>query len=164
MTGEMSDRQKASFAAVSDLSKQLLTVTAGVLTITVTFSKDLFNRIPKDDRCWLVGAWIVLALSLLFGIWALMALAGSLGKTGSGGPSDTNLKVYATNIMIPVGLHVIAFLIGLALLVVAGSIAISHSPPPAQPGSTAGAVSLSERRAPDGASSGSVGIQSSKPS
>ena len=130
--GAMNDRVKAAFVSASDLAKQLLTLSTGVLGITVTFSKDLIERLTETGRWRLEIAWILLACSLLAGIWALMALTGALGNRTS--VSDSDLKVYRPSIQIPFVLQVALFVVGLGFLVYAG-MALIDIPTPPQPSS-----------------------------
>jgi hypothetical protein len=127
----MNDRTKAAFTSAADLAKQLLTLGTAVLAVTVTFSKDLIERIPESDRWLLWMAWLLLALSLAGGILALMALTGALG---SDRVEDSALNVYTRSIQIPFVLQILLFGGGLAFLIVAGAAAIDVSTPPSTPG------------------------------
>ncbi|WP_130418067.1 hypothetical protein [Edaphobacter modestus] len=49
----MNERLKKSVDLVADLSKQLITVSTGIVTVTLLFSNDLFG--PKGIA---VAAWI----------------------------------------------------------------------------------------------------------
>jgi hypothetical protein len=124
--GSMNDRSKAAFTAVADLTKQLLTITAGILTITVTFSKDLVTRLPDGDRWTLTTGWLLLVAAAAFGIWTLMALAGSLAHDLDGSAS---LSPYRANVLIPATLMIITFLAALVLIAVAGWIVLDQVTP-----------------------------------
>lgn len=130
MTGAMTDRTKAAFTSAADLAKQLLTLGTAVLGVTVTFSKDLIERIPEGDRWLLWMAWLLLALSLAGGILALMALTGALG---SDRVDDAALKVYTTSVQVPFVVQILLFAGGLAFLILAGTVAIDVPTPPRNP-------------------------------
>ena len=60
-TGMSNPRKRFDFAA--DITKQLITLAAAIITLTVTFSKD----IPEAARPWAFWAWCVFTASILFG-------------------------------------------------------------------------------------------------
>ena len=132
-SGTMDDRLKEAFKSASDLAKQLLTLGTGILGVTVTFSKDLITRLPEDDRWRLEWSWVILALSLAAGLWALMALTGALGNRED--VTDENLRVYMPSIRIPFMVQIVLFLLGLALLIYAGT-GLIDVPTPQTPSST----------------------------
>jgi hypothetical protein len=74
----MKENQKKSFDFAADTTKQLITLATAIITLTVTFSKDIIgvgNDYPKTLLAW---TWGVFIASLFFGIFALMALTGTL--------------------------------------------------------------------------------------
>jgi hypothetical protein len=74
----MNERETKAFDFAADLTKQLITLSTGIVTITLLFSKDLTG--PR----WLaVCAWVSYLLSTVFGLWALMALTGTLAPLTS---------------------------------------------------------------------------------
>jgi hypothetical protein len=102
----MDEREKKSFDFAADLAKQLITLSTGTIALTTVFSRD-FVALAKDVKIWALFAWIAFLISIVFGIWTMMALTGTLGD-----PSTT-AKVYRFNI--------IFFLIGLVLAILFGS-------------------------------------------
>lgn len=73
----MEENQKKSFDFAADTTKQLITLSTAIITLSVTFAKDIIglNDYPKDLLAW---TWGVFIASLCFGIFTLMALTGSL--------------------------------------------------------------------------------------
>ncbi|MGA3295415.1 MAG: hypothetical protein ABSE45_15715 [Candidatus Acidiferrales bacterium] len=69
----MNERQKKAFDFAADLTKQLITLSTGIVTITLLLSKDFFG-----PRLLAVAAWAFYLFSTVFGLWALMALTGTL--------------------------------------------------------------------------------------
>jgi hypothetical protein len=128
LPGAMTDRVKAAFTSAADLAKQLLTLGTAVLGVTLTFSKDLIDRIPEGERYRLERAWFLLALSLLAGTWGLMALTGALGSASK--VADDDLSVYRNSIRIPFTLQIALFVLGVAFLIWAGSAAVDVASPP----------------------------------
>ena len=100
----LDDQTKAAFASVNDLTKQLITLGTAIITLEVVFASGFFKQgIPNlPELRW---SWILLLVSVVAGVWVLMALAGTLAK-------GTNLKadsVYAWNIRWPSLIQVFSF-------------------------------------------------------
>jgi hypothetical protein len=100
--------------------KQLITVASGVVTISITFLKDL-KPTPRERRL-LVSSWVMLLLSVVMGILTLQALVGNLGARARAPQAqlfDTNDRWSAT-------LQEVLFLCGLALLMRYGQVWLSR--------------------------------------
>jgi hypothetical protein len=96
------------FDYVQEATKQVLTLSTGVVTITVSFLKDIVSNAPSDARTVLYIAWGLYALSILGGIAALLNLAGNVGSA-----ADTDSKgIYEPGIRTSSLLQLIAFLLG----------------------------------------------------
>lgn len=107
------DAKEKSFEFASDLTKQLITLSTAIITLTVTFSKDVFPAEAECYRGWMVAAWILYLFSIIFGIWTLMALTGTLEpKQGVPTPS-----IRGFNVTLPSLLQILAFLTGIGLTV-----------------------------------------------
>src|ERR1700722_5675151 len=76
-------RQQKAIDFVADLTKQLITPSTGIVTITLLFSKDIL-----EPRAWAVRAWALFLISTCFGLLALMTLTGSLAPRGSCLPDE----------------------------------------------------------------------------
>jgi hypothetical protein len=109
----MDESDKKAFDFAAELTKQLITLATGMIALTITFSKDFLQRSAPAARPWALWAWGMLLASVVFGIWTMMALTGSLGRGSSGVPS-----VYGANVKLPSALQIVTFLIGLLLTVV----------------------------------------------
>jgi hypothetical protein len=70
------------FQFVQDLAKQLITLSTGVLALSITFTKDIVREVPHGAVKWLKSAWALLLGSILAGICELSALAGALVPPG----------------------------------------------------------------------------------
>lgn len=81
----MDDQLKLAFEYASDLAKQLITLSTGVLAVSITFTKDILGGVPPRGVTALKVAWVLLLLSTLAGAWTLAALAGSLAPIDGGG-------------------------------------------------------------------------------
>src|SRR5687767_8802963 len=102
----------ASFEFAKEVVTQVLTLSTGVIGLSVTFAKDINTAVTTVDRRWLRSSWIMLLVSVVFGVWTLMALTGTLA---TGTPADA--AIYKSNITIPSTLQIVTFVAGLGLLV-----------------------------------------------
>ncbi len=101
-----------SFQFAKETVTQLLTLATGVVGISVTFAKDVRSRVTPHDRTWLFRSWVALLVSVVCGIWTLMALTGTLAKGKV--PDDA---IYGGNVTFPSILQIGTFLIGIAMLI-----------------------------------------------
>lgn len=106
-------KQKA-FDFAADLVKQLLTLSTGIILITVAFAKNIFGSSCVVNRLWLISSWIAFFVSILFGILSLMALAGTLDAIEQ---KTSNNSIYESNIRLQIVLQFMAFLVGLGLTI-----------------------------------------------
>src|SRR5215203_1671093 len=97
-----------SFDFAKETVTQLLTLATGVIGISVTFAKDVRSRITSTDRKLLFWSWALLLASVVFGIWTLMALTGSLAA----GNLDPK-AIYENNVKLPSILQIGAFVLGI---------------------------------------------------
>lgn len=74
----MEENQKKAFDYAVDLTKQLITLSTAIITLTVTFSKDIIGVIDNSNKYLLLFSWIVFIISILLGVLTLMALTGNL--------------------------------------------------------------------------------------
>ena len=102
------DQTKLAFASVSDLTKQLIVLGTGVLTLEATFAKIFFEKFVAKH--WQVQwSWIALLVSIVAGVWVLMAITGQLAKAAN----LTSNDVYGLNIRIPAAIQVTSFIVGM---------------------------------------------------
>lgn len=75
----LEETQKKAFDFAVDLTKQLITLSTAIITLTVTFSKDIIGGIVNStNRYLLLFSWIFFIISILLGLLTLMALTGNL--------------------------------------------------------------------------------------
>lgn len=72
------EHQKKAFDFAVDLTKQLITLSTAIITLTVTFSKDIIGMVDNANRYLLLLSWIFFLVSILLGLLSLMALTGNL--------------------------------------------------------------------------------------
>lgn len=102
------DQTKLAFASVSELTKQLITLGTAVLTLEVGFAKAFAEKSVASQ--WQVQwSWIALLLSIVAGVWVLMAVAGKVAKASNLAAVD----IYSASIRLPAFVQVVAFVVGL---------------------------------------------------
>jgi len=112
------EQVKLAFAAVSDLTKQLITLGTGVLTLEVAFTKAFVEKAVTVHWQGL-AAWVLLLSSVVAGIWVMMALAGTQAKE----PELKSELLYARNIRIPSTFQVLLFVLGMVMSIWFGLVA-----------------------------------------
>lgn len=73
----MDESFRYAISQIADLTKQLMTLASGLIGLTVTFSKDMVKNANTSALRALKRGWLFMFLSLVAGIWTLMALSGS---------------------------------------------------------------------------------------
>lgn len=118
----LDDRAKASFDFAQESTKQIITLATGIIALTITFQKDFLSSssIPAEAKFYAPLSWLFFLLSVIFGLWTLLALAGTLDPRSPGQPS-----IYGKNIIIPSIIEILCFVIGLGLTVWYGYLALS---------------------------------------
>lgn len=104
----MEENQKKAFDFAVDLTKQLITLSSAIITLTVTFSKDIIGKVDSSNRYLLLFSWIFFIVSILLGLLTLMALTGNLDpipkkeRQGDGTIKETkpnpNLTITSSNV------------------------------------------------------------------
>lgn len=74
----MDDQAKQAFTAASDWSKQILTLSTGIVTVTVTFADKVFGALSNAEKGLLFTSWLLYLISILGGVWVMTTLAGTL--------------------------------------------------------------------------------------
>lgn len=108
-----------SFDFAESTSKQLITLSTAIVAFTITFGKELFGGINNGVAFGtLIIAWVLFTISIISGIWTLMALTGSLSKTTKTIKEGDNEKqeevsIYDKNITLPEFIQMITFVLAL---------------------------------------------------
>jgi hypothetical protein len=114
------DVSLAGFQSANELAKQLITLSTGILALSITFTKDILKNRGQVVTWPLKSAWIAYLLSVCFGIWTMMALTGMIFKITEH-PGAYKSVSYGTSISIPAFLQILAFVLGTILLIVYGA-------------------------------------------
>ncbi|MEZ5070211.1 MAG: hypothetical protein R2751_04380 [Bacteroidales bacterium] len=121
------DLIKKAFDFASDTTKQLITLATALIALSVTFHGNFSNQ---ENNGLLLWCWISYFGSVLFGIWTLMAMTGTLEKsTEKECKEPVKFSVYGANVRIPSSLQILFFLAGLFLLGFYGGKSINQSSP-----------------------------------
>lgn len=109
----------ASFEFAKETVTQLIGLATGVIGISVTFAKEVRSRVTNGERKLLFRSWSVLLASIVFGVWTLCALTGTLaGLSAMSGSADGGAgAIYELQVSIPSVLQIISFLVGIGMLI-----------------------------------------------
>lgn len=121
----MSSWNERAFDAVADLTKQILTLSTGVIALSFTFLNDLASGDSTDSRAWMLWSWVVFIGSIMAGIAVLMTSAGHQGKAARTGTATPDINAW--NLRLFGALQIGLFVLGLALTGVA--VALADAPP-----------------------------------
>jgi hypothetical protein len=135
----MEEHQKKAFDFAADLTKQLITLSTAIITLTVTFSKDIIGSVDYSIRYLILLSWIGFMISILFGVLTLMALTGNLdpisrqtkkkvdGTQPEPVKKDPILTITSSNVTSTSKWQVIAFMFALMLTCCYGYVATKKS-------------------------------------
>jgi hypothetical protein len=120
----MEEQKKFAFEFARDTVHQFITLATGIIALTITFSKDFIGTVHPDVRVLAIVAWGLFLSSIFFGLWALMALTGTLvaltGTLEATRDLGTKLSIRGRNITIPASLQIVLFFLGLLFTIVFG--------------------------------------------
>lgn len=108
------------FDTAIDIAKALITLATAILTLTITFSKDLIASTSQRDKDVIAAAWCLFFISILGGVWLLYSANGSISDIAKG----TDHRIYDGNTAIPMGIQQVSFVVGVILTAVFGILAI----------------------------------------
>lgn len=114
----MDENVKKAFEFASDVAKQLITLSTGIIAIVFTFSKDIVSKKASADFPTLMLGFAcgLYFFSIVAGLWHLYALTGELESTTSNHQPTTRGK----NAIVPSIIQIIFFLVGTAMMIVYG--------------------------------------------
>lgn len=104
-----------TFKFASETVTQTIGLSSAILALSVTFQKEqLAQNFPKALMP-LKLSWVLHILSILAGVWSLMAITGQFSS-----PNVINPNIWVPQITIPVGIQISLFFVAIVALVVAG--------------------------------------------
>ena len=110
----MNDQTKAALVSAADTTKQLITLSTGLLGLEIAFLKDFVRQPSRLDAFIIKSSWILLSVSIAMGITALMALTGSLAQERE----PCQRSIYNSNVKRPIIAQIVSFLASIVLSVV----------------------------------------------
>jgi hypothetical protein len=91
----MEDRDKKAIELANDTTKQILTLSTGIVFLSIAFKKDFvpesFNGILAVRV--LIFAWFLYLCSIMAGVLTLLFLTGEVGRTDGTMPSIYDAKI-----------------------------------------------------------------------
>ena len=117
------DATEKAFDSVRESSIVGQTLSAGVITFTVTFSKEIGTLdVGSAASLWLFLSWVIFLVSSGAGIWTLLAVITVLEPRDPPDPHNPTVRTLA--IAVPFTLQLVALGVGVLVLVVFGVITI----------------------------------------
>ena len=110
------DRHEKAFDFAQELCKQLITLSTGLIGLTITFWKEVIGAQEVHSPWLAYSSWYTLLGSVFCGIWMLMALTGVLEPTKADGNYTPSIR--ASSVVIPSVLQIFSFIAGLVLMVI----------------------------------------------
>lgn len=136
----MKEQHKKAFDFAADVTKQLITLSTAIITITITFSKDIISFSDTSAKDYLLWAWMLYIATVVFGILTLMALTGSLQpmkKQASNSNNEDSANVVkeaeeecsinAGNIRVLSIVQIVCFISALVLTIIYGYTSLSNN-------------------------------------
>ena len=111
------DPTTLGFNFAKDLAIQLITLSTGLLALSITFTKEIVKTLSNFKEIFLRISWGFHMLSILFGVWTLMALTGTLMPLQPNAPGKPLQFQFGSNVRGPAAGQVALFLLGTLLLV-----------------------------------------------
>ena len=111
------DKIKSEIDLVEKVTKQIITLSSGIIVILVTVLGYYFEYLHYQPNSWIwitLGASVSLLFSIIFGIFVYGSLIGSIHTT----KKLQDVNVYSRNIKIFAVVQWISFIVAIALLIV----------------------------------------------
>lgn len=123
----MADPFVAHFILAADVSKQLITLSTGVLALMLTYGNGVGRVIsPNAKRTLILAAGVYLA-SIVFGVATLMTLVGQMEALVS---HDSSAGIYSGNVRWMAGLQIALFLAGIGMTIRFGYLCVKADSKP----------------------------------
>lgn len=115
----MASNTERAFDLITEISKQIVTLSTGLIALGITFNKDFLGSTPNPARAWLPWSWLALLFAVACAIWTLL---GATGVQAIAGAEDA--EPYAVAIRLPAIGEIVFFGLGLLLTVITGFVAL----------------------------------------
>lgn len=117
----MTDWSERAFDLVVEITKQVLTLSTGVVALSVTFLTDVASDASGAARLVLGSSWVVFIVAVVLGMMTLMAAAGIQRDADADGAPTPSID--ARNLRLLGAAQLLTFAFGLILLLAAGVMA-----------------------------------------
>jgi hypothetical protein len=111
-----------SLKIARETSTELVTLGSAILAGSTTFSRKLLGT--HGNKTFLLASWVLLLLSILFGVVAMLNITGNsaIAAGGMAGQPDATrtFSPYESNIRLPFIFQVVCFFAALAAMVITG--------------------------------------------
>ncbi|MGZ4079751.1 MAG: hypothetical protein ACXVDW_20520, partial [Bacteroidia bacterium] len=88
-----------------------ITLSTASIGLTITFTKDILKGVSNKFGKILIGSWFVYLLSIVFGIWTLMSLTGTLIAAN---PADLQMM---SSVRLPATMQILSFITGTGMVI-----------------------------------------------
>jgi hypothetical protein len=124
----MTDESKKAIDFAADVAKQMVTLSTGIVTITLLFSTQI-----TFGRAWAAAAWTAFLISTLAGLWTLMSLTGTLLQIAekaarASDPSKPSHFKLSQNVLFPARLQVVTFILAVLFTIAFVISSATHKP------------------------------------
>ena len=104
----MEEREKKAYDFAGDVTKQLITLSIGILTLCIAFTDKIFSsEVAHANSCLIFIALALFTISVICGIMTLMKLTGTIAKN----PNNRNDYIYDCWTRRFSGIQMISFLV-----------------------------------------------------
>lgn len=116
----LDESQKKAFDFSQDSAKQLITLSTGVLALTITFFKDFATGADAVSKTLMAISWLFYLVAVVAGATHLYALTAELD------PKDKSTvpTIYSGTAKATAGVQQVAFVVGLLITAIAGVLAL----------------------------------------
>jgi hypothetical protein len=118
----MDERNAKAFDYARGLTTQLLTLSTGIIAVTLTFAKNFLNGATGSARNCLAFGWLAFVISILAGLIAWMGMVSQLSPCNS--QQDKAPSIWDLAVQVPAIIQCLCFFAAVALIAAAGAIAI----------------------------------------
>lgn len=110
---------KLGLQYVNQFTQQVITLSTAVLALSITFTKDIVKNVPHSPLWILKSAWAAFLVSIIFGLWVMMAVTGILTKS-----NNETLFIVGDTIRFPSTIQVMLFGLGVILMILYGAVSV----------------------------------------
>ena len=111
----MNKRTEMGFQFAADTTHRIITLSASIILVTVTFSKDFVDSSEEFTERLALGSWILFFLSIVFGVFTLLILVGQVAPKKS--DEDSAPSIWSKGVRGAAATQIILFLLGLGLVI-----------------------------------------------